>query len=113
VRKAICYAADRVEINAVMHRGNYSIAYWPIPQKLGVWCNPNIIKYDHDLNEARIYLDMAHFPWSTTPYTPPLDPFGITMIIVVSIIIAIVVSIVLVLHRKDKKERMKNRKKET
>ncbi len=49
VRKAISYAIDRVEINDVVHRGDYSIADHPIYQKMGIWCNPNIIRYNHDL----------------------------------------------------------------
>ena len=70
LRKAICYASDREEVSIVIHRGNFTIAHWPIPQKLDGWCNPNIIKYNFDMDDAREYMAKANFPWPTDPDYP-------------------------------------------
>jgi len=80
IRKAICYAADRVEINNVIHAGTQTIVHWPIYNKLGIWCNPTIIRYDHDLDEARYYMELAGFPVieNTTTITPTTIIIGLT-----------------------------------
>jgi ABC-type transport system substrate-binding protein len=76
LRKAMNYALDRNEINNVLHRGEYDIAYWPIPAKYGIWCNPNIIRYEHDLDKAKEYMEKAGYtivepsPVVTTTSTP-------------------------------------------
>jgi len=59
VRKAISYAIDREEINQLLHNGEYIITDHPIYVTMGVWCNPNIIRYNHDLDKARAYME----PW--------------------------------------------------
>jgi len=61
IRKAISYALDRVEINNVIHRGEYTITDHPIYLKMGIWCNPNIIRYNHDLDKAREYMQKAGY----------------------------------------------------
>ncbi len=61
VRKAISYALDREEINNVVHGGEYTITNHPIYSKMGIWCNPNIIRYNHDLEKAREYMAIAGF----------------------------------------------------
>jgi hypothetical protein len=39
--------------------------------KQGIWCNPNIIRYNHDLDKAREYMELAGFdiPTQTQPPT--------------------------------------------
>ena len=64
IRKAISYAADIEEINNVIHSGEYTRVYHPIYVRMGIWCNPNIIKYDHDIVTANQYMRIAG-------YTPP------------------------------------------
>ncbi len=61
IRKAISYALDREEINAVVHRGEYTITDHPIYKKMGIWCNPNIIQYNHDLDKAREFMAIAGY----------------------------------------------------
>ena len=61
IRKAISYAIDRQEISNVEHSGEYAITDHPIHMKMGIWCNPNIIRYNHDLDKAREYMTIAGF----------------------------------------------------
>jgi len=61
IRKAISYAVDRQEINNAVHGSEYYINNWPINPKMGIWCNPNIIRYNHDLDKAIEYMYKAGF----------------------------------------------------
>ncbi|MFW9924249.1 MAG: ABC transporter substrate-binding protein [Candidatus Thorarchaeota archaeon] len=61
VRKAICYAVDREEINDIIFNNNYLVTNYPIYQSLGIWCNPNIIKYDQNLALAKQFMELAGF----------------------------------------------------
>jgi len=56
LRKAISYAIDREEINQVVHGGDYGLTDHPIYTAMGVWCNPNIIQYNFDLDKAMFYM---------------------------------------------------------
>ncbi len=67
IRKAISYAANVVEMNNIIHGGEYTITYHPIYMKLGIWCNPNIIKYEHNLVLATEYMAIAGFG------SPPME----------------------------------------
>ncbi|MHA1555602.1 MAG: ABC transporter substrate-binding protein [Candidatus Heimdallarchaeota archaeon] len=71
VRKAISYAINREEINEVVHGGEYSIINYPIFETMGIWCNPNIIKYDHDLEMAKYYMSLAGYDVPDHIYTLP------------------------------------------
>jgi ABC-type transport system substrate-binding protein len=84
VRKAISYAIDRFEINDVIHRGEYAISDTPLYPKMGIWNNPNIIRYNHDLDKAREYMTKAGYDLGWTPTTP-----GFTMLIAFTSIMAI------------------------
>jgi len=72
IRKAICYAIDREEINNQFHDGEYRIIHWPIYESLGRWCNPNIIHYDHNLIKAYEMMEKAGYD---IPYYP-IPEFG-------------------------------------
>jgi len=61
IRKAICYAIDRVKINEQIHHDDYRIIYWPIPERLGIWCNPSIIHYDYNLLKAYEMMEKAGY----------------------------------------------------
>ncbi|MHA1443070.1 MAG: Loki-CTERM sorting domain-containing protein, partial [Candidatus Heimdallarchaeota archaeon] len=56
----------RNELNSVIHRGEYTITDHPIYLKMGIWCNPNIIRYNHDLDKAREYMTKAGYVVSDT-----------------------------------------------
>jgi len=61
VRKAISYAINRDEINIVNHGGEFYIVDNPFFEARKIWSNPNIIRYDHDLEMAKYYLDLAGY----------------------------------------------------
>jgi ABC-type transport system substrate-binding protein len=61
VRKAISYAINREEMNKVVHGGNYAITDHPVYRRLGVWCNPNIVRYNNDLKIAKYYMALAGY----------------------------------------------------
>ncbi|MCF2142833.1 MAG: ABC transporter substrate-binding protein [Candidatus Heimdallarchaeota archaeon] len=61
LRKAIAYAIDREEMNNIIHGGDYFITDWPISPKLGIWCNPDIIRYRHYLEKAKEYMFYAGY----------------------------------------------------
>jgi ABC-type transport system substrate-binding protein len=93
VRKAISYALDRVEINNVIHRGEYTLTDHPIYLKMGIWCNPNIIRYNHDLDKAREYMTKAGYVITDTG---PGFGFWITL----SSLMAVAVASVYIIKRK-------------
>jgi len=82
LRKAMNYAIDRNEINEVVHNGEWIITDWPIYPKMGIWCNPNIIRYNFDLDKAREYMAKAGF--GTTEDTP-----GFSLLITLSSIMLV------------------------
>ncbi len=45
----------------MVHGGEYIIADHPIPSKLSKWCNPNIIRYDHNFEKAKEYMRIAGY----------------------------------------------------
>ncbi|MFW9923713.1 MAG: ABC transporter substrate-binding protein [Candidatus Thorarchaeota archaeon] len=57
VRKAIAYALDRAEINQVIHNNEMIITDYPINPQSKIWNNPNIIRYNHDLDLAIQYMN--------------------------------------------------------
>jgi ABC-type transport system substrate-binding protein len=93
IRKAISYALDRNELNSVIHRGEYTITDHPIYLKQGIWCNPNIIRYNHDLDKAREYMTKAGY---VVTDTSPGFGFWITL----SSLMAIAVASVYIVKRK-------------
>ncbi|TET29045.1 MAG: hypothetical protein E3J70_08080 [Candidatus Heimdallarchaeota archaeon] len=84
VRKAIAYAIDRIEMNNVIHRGESTIIDTPLYAKMGIWNNPNIIRYNFDIDKAREYMTKAGYDLGWTPTTP-----GFTMLIAFTSIMAI------------------------
>jgi len=67
IRKAISYATNRVEMNKVVHGGEFEITDWPIFSKMGVWCNPDIIRYNYDVEKAKDYMRKAGFLYGDEP----------------------------------------------
>ncbi|MCE7748914.1 MAG: hypothetical protein GPJ51_10985 [Candidatus Heimdallarchaeota archaeon] len=56
IRKAICYAIDRDEINAVLFDGENMISHCPIYPSSAYYYYHDIIKYNHDLDASREWL---------------------------------------------------------
>lgn len=67
IRKAISYATNRVEMNNVIHGGEFEIIDWPIFSKMVVWCNPDIIRYNYDVEKAKDYMRKAGFLYGDEP----------------------------------------------
>ena len=65
IRKAISYALDRQEINEVLYGGEYVITNYPIYEGMGRWRNPNIIRYEHNLDTARELMVKANYSRDT------------------------------------------------
>lgn len=61
VRKAICYAIDREELNQEIHNGDYFVTHSVIPSFLEYWYNDEIVKYDYNLNKTTEWLTAAGF----------------------------------------------------
>ncbi|MCF2143301.1 MAG: ABC transporter substrate-binding protein [Candidatus Heimdallarchaeota archaeon] len=62
LRKALFYAIDKTELNAIVHGNTLESVYWPIPKAMGVWCNPDIIRYEKpQLTKARDFMYIAGF----------------------------------------------------
>lgn len=61
VRKAICYAINRNELNRIFYGGDAYINHWLIHPTLSTWCKPDIIKYNYDLTKAKTYMEIAGY----------------------------------------------------
>ena len=113
VRKAISYAIDRQEINDVIHRGEYSICDNPIYPKLGVWNNPDIIRYNFDIDKARYYLTVSGYDdYSHPPYEPTFGGWlilGITLAALNTAIGFTTILIVITRRMRDVRLRKKTR----
>ena len=93
IRKAICYAINKEEINKIVHNGEYKLIHHPIYPKLGIWCNPNIIKYTFDIEIAKIYMEMAGYKFPV--YNNQTKPVRLWIYILVSIIYLIIISMLI------------------
>ncbi len=104
LRKSINYAIDNQEINEVLHNAEASIDYWPIYSTMGSFCNPNIIRYNFDLDKAREYYTMANPQVPTTP-TKIIENIKIILGYVLSpiVILLILVPVIMKLIRTRKK----------
>jgi len=77
VRKAINYAIDREEMNKILNGNNYQIINHPTNPRMGIWLNPRIIKYDHDLQLAKEIMVNAGF--TIDNFTPRLNGFSLLL----------------------------------
>ncbi|NHK31203.1 MAG: hypothetical protein FK730_07620 [Asgard group archaeon] len=84
IRKAISHAIDRDEINQVLFGGNFILQDYPIYQNATKWCNPNIIRYNHDLDKAREYMRIAGYG---EPLPSPWNPWEITGLVLTSALV--------------------------
>jgi ABC-type transport system substrate-binding protein len=66
VRKAICYAVDREEINEIIHNGEYIIAHSVIYPYTGYFYYDDIIKYNYDLDVAKDWISSGGYTCTTT-----------------------------------------------
>ena len=79
VRKAICYAIDREEINDVLWDGLAYIIHCPIHPTQSFWYYDDIIKYDRNLELALKWLELAGYTIKTNTIQYP------TTILIISI----------------------------
>ena len=101
IRKAICYAIDRDEMNQVIHDGEYLIAHSVLYPFTSFYYYNDIIKYNYDI--------WAAFEWlGAAGYTVPTKPITTTVITtttpfpVFGIIAAIGAATAVALYRKRK-----------
>ncbi|NHJ86134.1 MAG: hypothetical protein FK734_11780 [Asgard group archaeon] len=88
IRKAICYAINRIEINSLLHVYPYTIVNQPISPLSGIWLNPDIISYDFNLEQAKHYLSIAGYGGCWTPST---NGFGFFLTIATIFIISVLI----------------------
>jgi ABC-type transport system substrate-binding protein len=101
LRKAISYAIDRNEINRISFSGRSDLTDWPFYPGMGIWCNPDIIRYNYDLDEARRYMRIAGYGEEIVP--PGFSPLEIAGIVISSVIVAGAFSFVIYwLYRRSK-----------
>ena len=62
IRKAICYAIDRDEINQEIHDGEYMIMHSPNPRIIDYYYGTEFFKYSHNLELAWEWLEAAGYP---------------------------------------------------
>ena len=67
IRKAICYAIDRKEINEDLHNGEYLVVHFANPRIPMPYYGTDYVKYNHDLDLAWEWLEAAGYE---RPYTP-------------------------------------------
>ena len=100
LRKAICHAINRIEINNILHYGEYEIYHSPIYPKMGIWVNPNIIKYNFDLCKAKEFLHKAGYGF--VGCTPTIEiTNGLYSLTTISLIV-----VIFFLYRKKQKNKM-------
>ncbi|MFW9922718.1 MAG: ABC transporter substrate-binding protein [Candidatus Thorarchaeota archaeon] len=82
VRKAISYAMDRDVMNLEVNNNEKYKTDWPIFRTQGIWCSPNIIRYNHNLDLAKYYMSIAGYPLIISPTTTPSTTlqFGIPLV---------------------------------
>jgi ABC-type transport system substrate-binding protein len=101
LRKAIAYAINRDEITQILYGGERIIQDHPLYQHLGKWLNPNIIRYNFNLDKAREYMAIAGY--GELPIHNGLKPREIAGIVISSVIAAGSLSLVIYwLYRKGK-----------
>ncbi|NHJ47020.1 MAG: hypothetical protein FK733_04455, partial [Asgard group archaeon] len=102
IRKAMAYAIDRHEICQIIFGEKYIIQDYPVIQTLEKWLNPDIIRYNYDLDKAREYMTKAGYGEEDIPLGR-LSPWEITGIVVSSVIFAGAISLVIYwLYKKGK-----------
>lgn len=70
VRKAICYAIDREEINQVFHDGEYTLCHNPMYLYTAYYYYDDVIKYYHDLDAAWEWMEAAGYKVDLTNIYP-------------------------------------------
>jgi ABC-type transport system substrate-binding protein len=102
VRKAIAYAVNRDEINQILCAGESLMQDHPICNVLGKWCNPNIIRYNFNLDKAKEYMRIAGY--GEEQITPSgWSNWEIAGIVISSVVVAGAVSFVIFwLYRRSK-----------
>jgi len=74
-------------MNDIVHGGDCFVTDYPIYEALGIWCNPNIIRYDHDLEKAKYYMELAGYTGTIISGFELIDfiylSFGVIFILVI------------------------------
>ena len=84
VRKAICYAIDREEMNQVIHDGEYSLVHKPV-YLISFYYYDSGIKYYHDLDSAWEWMEAAGYIKPSTRQTFTLGSESSISILLISL----------------------------
>ena len=87
VRKAICYAIDREEMNTVLHEGEFSISHSPLIPYFSIYLYDEIIKYVRDIDMAIEWLEAAGYSMEIH-HPPDLFP-GLIFLVYFAFIIGV------------------------
>jgi len=110
LRKAISYAIDWENIGQEIHSSLYERNHCPIYPCLGIWKNPNIIRYNYDLSKAAECMTKAGYDLGWTPtyndfncgwFIALMIVIFATPFIAVTLIVGLVVGLVI---RRNKKK---------
>ena len=85
-RKAISYSIDRSSILTELKGIRYAIDYYPMATKQGIWCSPDITRYNYDLLKAQDYFILAMGQPSQTQSNGLAIQWIIGSLIVISIL---------------------------
>lgn len=103
IRKAICYAIDRKEMNEKLHSNDYEIVHSIISPSYSFWYNENVTKYYRNLDNAKDWLEAAGF---RLPYTfggGKWEPINTVFILSSVIALALIVGLVVLLSKAAEK----------
>ena len=79
IRKAICYAIDRVEMNNQFSEGEFFISDCPIYPFTKYYYHDDIIKYNYNLTLAEEWLSAALDPVPTSSLHPNLIQISVVL----------------------------------
>ncbi|NHJ48528.1 MAG: hypothetical protein FK733_12155 [Asgard group archaeon] len=82
IRKAISYAINRQEIKQIIHNNEMITSDHPISPYFEEWLNPNIVKYNFDLDKARESLIKAGFEGYCPHFTPGINSYSYFSVVV-------------------------------
>ncbi|MBD3191147.1 MAG: hypothetical protein GF308_10905 [Candidatus Heimdallarchaeota archaeon] len=106
IRKAMNYAINREEIKNVVYGGERSITYWPIYKKMNNWCNPNIIKYEYNIQKAREYMELAGFVYNTSTVITITQRVNINHGLIVGLVANIIIITIYTINKKEERKKL-------
>jgi ABC-type transport system substrate-binding protein len=96
IRKAIAYAINRAEINEIVNFNESILWDYPNYPTLGMWNNPNIIRYNFNLNKARELLTKVGYDFFyCRPPSFNWGKFMVSITVTGSILVVFIVPVII------------------